>query len=103
MDIAKIKSALEAKLKELESRAERIEGDLAAAPNSDWEENAKESEDDDVLASLGDLTLDDIQNVKLAISRINNGGYGTCLTCAGKIGSERLKALPYATECVACA
>ena len=103
MDTAKIKSALESKLKELEARAQGIEDDLSAAPNSDWEENAKESEDDDELASLGDLTKDDIQNVKLAINRIESGGYGICLSCNAKIGAELLKALPYATECVNCA
>lgn len=103
MDTKKIKSALEAKLKELEERAEGIEANLSAAPNPDWEENAKESEDDEVLANLGDVTTDDIRHVKLALSRIKSGDYGICVSCDGKIGTERLQALPYATECIKCA
>ena len=92
-----------AKLTELEARAEGIEADLSATPNSDWEENAKESEDDDVLQSLGDLTMDDIQHVKLAISRIDSGKYGICTSCNEEIGADRLKVLPYATQCIKCA
>ena len=103
MDTTKIRSALVSKLKELEARAAEIEDDLSATPNSDWEENAKESEDDDVLASLGDQTMDDMQQVALAISQIDSGEYGTCTSCQGKIGAERLKALPYATQCIKCA
>ncbi len=87
MDTKKIKSALEAKLKELEERAEGIEKNLSAPPNPDWEENAKESEDDEVLANLGDLTTDDIRHVKLALSRIESGDYGICVSCDGKITS----------------
>jgi len=44
---AKIKSALEAKLKELEERAEGIEDDLAAKPDAYWDENAIAAEDDE--------------------------------------------------------
>ena len=103
IDLKKLKAGLEAKLKELEERAEEIEEDLSAKPDSDRDENAIESEDDEVLASLGDLTLDDIRSIKLALNRINSGNYGECTTCGTKIAEDRLKVLPHATTCIRCA
>lgn len=99
----KIKEALEAKLKELEERAEDIEEDLSAKPDSDWDENAIESEDDEVLATIGDLTLDDIRSIKLALSRIEAGSYGICTGCGAEIAKARLKILPHTTQCIKCA
>ena len=103
IDQKKLKVALEAKLRELEERAEDIEEDLSAPPDRDWEENAIESEDDEVLASLGDLTLDDMRHIRLALSRIANGNYGICVSCGGAIAEARLKVLPHATTCIKCA
>ena len=99
----KLKTALEAKLKELEDRAAGIEEDLSAKPDSDWEEHAVESEDDEVLAQLGDLTLEDMRSIKLALSRIASGDYGKCTSCGGEIAEARLQVLPYATTCIKCA
>lgn len=103
MDTDQLKKALEQKLIELTERARDIEEDLSAKPDSDWEENAIDSEDDEVLASLGDLTQHDIQDIRLALSRIASGKYGTCVSCNHPIGEDRLEALPHATRCIKCA
>ncbi len=100
---AKLKAALEAKLNELMNRAEDIEGALSNPGNSDWEENALESENDEVLAGVGDLTKDEIHEIKLALSRIESGQYGKCSSCGEDISKERLAALPFATTCIKCA
>lgn len=103
IDTTSIKTALLAKLKELEARAHDIEEDLAAKPDSDWEEDAIESEDDEVLAAIGDLTLDDIRGIKLALSRIEMGTYGICSACGSDIAKARLRVLPHAVKCIKCA
>jgi RNA polymerase-binding protein DksA len=103
IDTAKIKAALEAKLKELEQRAEHIDEDLAATPDSDWEDNATEHEDDEVLMGLSDVTQGDIREIKLALNRIAAGQYGTCVSCGESIPEARLSALPHTTTCVKCA
>ena len=41
--------------------------------------------------------------VQQALFRIDEGTYGTCVSCGGKIAEERLKALPYTPYCTACA
>src|SRR3974377_336639 len=43
-----------------------------------------------------------IQSVKLALERIEDGSYGTCLECDEEISPKRLKALPWASCCVRC-
>ena len=43
-----------------------------------------------------------IQSVKLALERIDDGSYGTCLECEQEISPKRLKALPWASCCVQC-
>jgi DnaK suppressor protein len=38
-----------------------------------------------------------------ALERVENGVYGICLECSGKIPKMRLKAIPYTPYCVKCA
>lgn len=40
--------------------------------------------------------------VESALGRIEDGSYGTCETCGKPIPLERLEALPFAGQCVAC-
>lgn len=48
-----------------------------------------------------ELTLEDrLNNVKLALSKIESGTYGACETCGEPIESERLGANPAARTCV---
>src|SRR5262249_53579133 len=37
-----------------------------------------------------------LQSVRLALERIAEGTYGTCLGCDGEIGVKRLRAVPWA-------
>ena len=98
-----VKAALEAKLKELINRASDIEDTLSAPGSSDWGENAVESEDDEVLAGVGDLTKNEIHEIRLALNLIESGQYGKCTACGSAISKERLAAMPYATKCIKCA
>ena len=43
------------------------------------------------------------EQVKAALGRIDQGAYGLCEGCGGKIPEGRLAALPWATRCVDCA
>lgn len=42
------------------------------------------------------------QQVEYALKRLEEGTYGTCETCGEPIPRERLEALPFAGQCVAC-
>jgi DnaK suppressor protein len=37
-----------------------------------------------------------------ALSRIEEGTFGTCVRCGRAIAEERLEAIPYATRCIDC-
>lgn len=102
-DFSAVKAALELQLHELLARAESIEDSLSSPGNSDWEENAVESEDDEVLAGVGDVTKHEIEEIRLALSRIESGHYGQCTACGRAISRERLNALPSTTRCIRCA
>ena len=98
-----VKAVLEARLEELTQRAAEIETSLSNPGNADWEENATESEDDEVLSGVGNATKNEIQEIKLALNLIESGSYGKCTSCGGPIAKARLEALPYATKCIKCA
>lgn len=102
-EYAEIKSSLETKLSELLERAESIESVLSDPGNSDWEENAIETENDEALSAIGDVTKDEIRDIKLALHRIEHGQYGICTSCGKKIAKARLAALPWTNTCVGCA
>jgi DnaK suppressor protein len=56
-----------------------------------------------VLEGVGALTMAEIQQIKQALAKIENGTYGICVKCDEKIAIKRLEALPYATTCIKCA
>jgi RNA polymerase-binding transcription factor DksA len=101
-DFVKIKTQLENELKTLSSRVEEIDDHLSQSGDDDWEEHAMETADDEVLNKVGNVTLEEIREIKLTLSRIEDGTYGTCARCSEPIAKARMKALPYATKCVRC-
>lgn len=43
-----------------------------------------------------------LREVRAALGRIADGSYGACLHCDEEISLKRLKAVPWATFCIAC-
>ena len=43
-----------------------------------------------------------LASIKRAILRLEKGKYGICQSCGGEIDTARLKALPYAEQCIDC-
>ena len=98
-----IRQQLEEKLKQLVARAEEIDSNLKETRNEDWEERATEAEGDEVMLSMGSVTLKEIEEIKRALHQIDHGSYGICSRCGAQIPAERLELLPYATTCTKCA
>ena len=42
------------------------------------------------------------QSIRLAMERIADGSYGTCLRCENDIGPKRLHAVPWTNYCIRC-
>jgi RNA polymerase-binding protein DksA len=90
-------------LEELDDRLAKITQDVKEPLDRDFEEQATQVENDEVLDSLGNAARTEIEMVKEAISRIDKGQYGLCQVCGEPISKERLKVIPYSTMCIKCA
>ena len=44
-----------------------------------------------------------LEQIEAALERIEDGDYGSCVECSGRIPKMRLKAIPYTPYCVKCA
>ncbi len=61
--------------------------------------------DDIGRSTLEALESQEVKRLNLidhALSRIQSGHYGTCVSCGAKIPRERLEAIPYAVLCIGC-
>jgi RNA polymerase-binding transcription factor len=103
LDVSKIRNQLEVRLQSLNQRIEDIEGDLRTAPSADFEEQATETEGDQVLEGVEGSARMEAQQIHAALKRIEAGTYGECMTCGDPISEQRLQALPYAVQCIGCA
>ena len=95
-----------ARLAQLEQRVGRIRSDLRHAEDpleQDFEEQATQREGEDVLGALDEAGRRELASIRAALSRIESGDYGICRRCGEAIAPERLRVLPTALECVACA
>ncbi len=102
VDISKIRDQLKSHLETLNQRIGEIEGELRTAPSANWEEQATETQGDQVLDGVEGSALMEAVQIHAAIGRIDDGTYGECSTCGEPIGEKRLQALPYATQCMDC-
>lgn len=103
MNVEHHKAQLQTRLKELEDRLHQIEHDLDETSDEDFEDQATERENDEVLENLGESGLKEIQMIRAALDRIDQGTYGHCANCGKDIEEKRLEAVPYAAVCIDCA
>jgi DnaK suppressor protein len=97
-----IKKDLEAKLAELIEKADELESSLREPMSADSEEQATEAEGDEVMESLEQTAFQEIDEIKAALQRIEDGTYGICTVCDEPIAEARLNAYPAAAVCVEC-
>jgi DnaK suppressor protein len=76
---------------------------LAEDREPELEERAQEERAVRILAGLDDRSLREIAEIYTALQRMIDGTYGQCLDCGRAIPLARLRALPTAALCVACA
>jgi len=101
-----IRENLVARRATLLNRLESITQDLRRARkplDADWEEQAVERENDEVLDALGEATNAELVRIESTLTRIARGEYGICEMCGREISIKRLQALPDASRCVVCA
>jgi RNA polymerase-binding transcription factor DksA len=105
-DFGELQQQLTSKREELEDRLRRIAQDRQRARKAldpDFEEQAVERENDEVLDALDQTIRAELDEINKALARLKRGEYGTCAVCGTAIPVKRLKALPYTDRCVSCA
>ena len=102
-DLDSLGKQLESRLAELLAEAKEIDAELSEPHSRDWDERATESEGDEVLEGLGNAAMLEARRIKAALTRIEEGNYGTCTSCGEPVGDKRLEAVPDAALCIKCA
>ena len=103
LDTDKYKTLLERRLAYLEDHMNTIEDRLDDQPNPDWDDNAVEHEEDEVLEDLGEMDLREARAIRAALGRIKDGTYGQCVKCGDDIEPARLDLVPQTPFCKNCA
>jgi DnaK suppressor protein len=110
-ELKELRTALETERTELQSQLDEIESSTFSQAQS---ELSGETSFDDEYADSGTATFERERDLSLennvrdllgkiakALSRMDEGTYGVCERCGKPIEKARLKALPYASLCIA--
>jgi len=101
----RIRSGLLARRHELDTRLRKADADSRHQQrplSADFEEQAVERENDEVLQSIEASCESEMRQIDSALRRLADGCYGMCEVCGGDIDHQRLATLQSATKCAAC-
>ncbi len=98
-ELETLKADLIARLSRYKAHQVREEGAL----DKDFEEQANQTQNDEVVDSLESETRAELAQIEHALERIESGLGDKCEVCGNTIDPRRLQVLPYTTLCVDCA
>jgi len=100
-ELEKYKAMLEAKRAEL-SVGLRNREDIAIEKSPDALDEVQLAGERELAIRNLDRESNLLRNVKVALARIADGTYGTCLHCEEDIKTKRLDAVPWTMYCIKC-
>jgi DnaK suppressor protein len=100
-ELNKFKQILEARRAELALVLRNREG-IAIEKSPDALDEVQHAAERELAIRNLDRESGLLRQVKLALSRIDDGSYGTCLHCEEEINIKRLNAVPWAQYCIQC-
>lgn len=98
-ELETLRADLKARLSRFEAHQHREDGAL----DKDFEEQATQTQNDEVVDSLETETREELVQIERALERIDHGLGDECESCGESIDPRRLQVLPYTTVCVDCA
>lgn len=98
-----LRARLAARRDELNEKLERITANVRRSLDGDSEERAKQLADSEVVDALGNDAREELHRISATLARMDSGEYGLCAKCGEPIAVERIRAYPYASECIDCA
>lgn len=93
------RAQLETRQAELQAKLAEIGEEIDSHDTVDWEDQATEREDEEVLAGIGEASAQELRMIAAAFDRLEAGEYGFCVTCGERIAEERLDILPHTPFC----
>jgi DnaK suppressor protein len=96
IDLQHYKTLISDRLKELGVRLHEIDTELGVPKPADWEEQAIDIEDDQVLEGLGLAAQKKVTLLQQGLARISDKSYRICVKCGDPISQDRLNAVLYA-------
>ncbi|MEX2262086.1 MAG: TraR/DksA C4-type zinc finger protein [Bryobacteraceae bacterium] len=100
-EINHYKTLLEAKRGELADGLRNREG-IAIEKTADALDEVQLAGERELAIRNLDRESNLLRNVRVALARIGDGGYGTCMHCEGDISPKRLAAVPWTPFCIRC-
>jgi DnaK suppressor protein len=102
--LLQFKAGLREQQRELQRTIERVEEDLrqVGEPTADNIDLPCCNATKESMAARNSQNHSKLKLVELALERIQNGSFGTCIACGGGIGLKRLQAVPSASHCIEC-
>lgn len=100
-----IRQQLELRYDEIRQRLEKISRErrhVNQPLNADFEEQAVELENDQVLDALDIQIRAEMKQIEQTLAQMDEGTYGVCEDCGERIAPKRLEALPHAIRCISC-
>ena len=100
-ELNKYKALLEARQAELAGGLRNREG-IAIEKTADALDEVQLAGERELAIRNLDRESNMLRNVRLALARMADGSYGTCLHCEEDISSKRLNAVPWTAYCIKC-
>ncbi len=100
-NLRRAKQALETKLSEvIQSGSWR--DTIAIERNADPLDTTQRALEREMATRSLDRNATLVRQIRAAIDRVDEGGYGVCLNCEEPISHKRLAAVPWAALCIQC-
>jgi len=99
------KEILESRKKQIETNLSSVNIELNELSNLDLKDegdHASVNNNSMVESAIYEQQTQELKEIKKALLKIVNGGYGVCEMCEDDIGFQRLKVKPHAIYCIDC-
>ena len=102
-DMESLRASLKKQAEEMRGRIDRIQQAERTETSDGQTDAAHRWENADLRADELDEAVGELKDIVAALSRLDEGSYGVCVTCGKPISAERLEFLPATTVCASCA
>jgi RNA polymerase-binding transcription factor len=95
------KDILLAKRSELAEKLSQRDG-IAVERSPDALDDVQRSAEREFVITVLDRNRQLLKDIDMALERMEDGDYGTCMRCEEQISPKRLNAVPWASYCITC-